>query len=108
MFFRITSSTPDKDLLIYRIRRQSKLKLTLYRLGPTELLLSRYLQEHYGVSLLEACAKILANATFNFNLDHDIIVTISDPELNMISKIITYGTGTVKGSRILKESLTLT
>ena len=107
MFFKIQSSTPDADLAIYRSRRQARLKLTLHRLGPSELLLSRYLQEQYGMTLKAACIQILQNAQFHVNFRQEIIVTIPNPELNKLAKIITYGTGTVAGSRILKNILTI-
>jgi hypothetical protein len=33
----------------------------------------------------------------------DLIITIPDPELNKIAKLITYGTGKLAGSHILRE-----
>lgn len=107
MFFKIKSSSPNADLAIYRSRRQARLKLTLHRFGPSELLLSRYLQEQYGLTLRAACIQIIQNAQFHVNFEHEIIVTIPDKQLNQIAKIITYGTGTVAGSRILKNILTI-
>lgn len=107
MFFKVKSSSPDSDLAIYRARRQARLKLTLYHFGPTEMLISRHLQEKYGRSLKAACIQILQNAQFHINFRQEIIVTIPDPELNQIAKLITYGDGTIAGSRILKNLLTI-
>lgn len=107
MFFKVKSTSPDSDLAIYRARRQARLKLTLYHFGPTEMLISRHLQENYGRSLKAACIQILQNARFHINFKQEIIVTIPDPELNQIAKLITYGNGSIIGSRILKDILTI-
>lgn len=107
MFFVIKSSSPHKDLLIYRAKSKARLQLALHSFGPSELLLSRYLQENYNMSLRQACLAILQNTTYNTNYKQEIIVTIPDPTLNTVAKIITYGTGKVAGSRILKDMLNL-
>jgi len=103
MFFRVHSTSPKADLAIYRTKRQAYLKLALFRFGITETLLSRYLQENYNMTLKVACKAILQNAQYNLNLDQDLIITIPDPELNKIAKLITYGTGRLAGSHILRE-----
>lgn len=107
MFFVIKSSTPQADLAIYRARHNAQFKLALVSLGPTELLISRYLQENYNMSIKAACTSILQNARFIVNLQQEIIVTIPDPKLNTIARIITYGTGVLQGSRILRKILTI-
>ena len=107
MFFVIRSTCPNTDLTIYRARRRARLQLTLYPQGPAELCLTRYLQENYQMSLYQACLAILQNAKFSLNLDREIIVTIPDPKLNHIARIITYGTGLISGSNILRKMLTI-
>ena len=107
MFFVIRSSSPKQDLAFYRARRKARLRLTLYRWGPTEILLSHYLQKNYKKTLMEACITILTNARFSMNYKQEIIVTIPNKELNAIAKIITYGTEQVSGSRILKDMFTI-
>lgn len=107
MFFVIKSSTPQTDLAIYRAKRKARLYLTLHTFGPSELLLSRYLQEKYNTNLRAACLAILQNASFNMNLQREIIVTIPDKQLNHLAKLITYGPGTVPGSQILHHMLNI-
>jgi hypothetical protein len=107
MFFIIRSTSPDSDLAIYRAKKSSRLKLASHTFGPAELLLSRYLQENYGKSLLVACIEIINNAKYNLNFDREIVVTISDKTLNDIAKIITYGNLTLAGSRILRDIFTI-
>lgn len=108
MFFRVKSTSPKSDLAIYRARRQARLRLTLFPMGVTETLLSRYLQENYNTNLKAACLNILLNAKYNLNLDQDLIITIPDPELNKIARIITYGNGKLLGSSILRDMWKIT
>jgi hypothetical protein len=103
MFFRVKSTSPKADLAIYRTKKQARLALTLYQMGPTELLLSRFLQENYNLTLKAACLKILQNARYHLNIEQDLIITIPDTELNNIAKLITYGNGKLAGSKILRE-----
>lgn len=105
MFFRINSTSPVADLAIYRAKRTARIRLALFRLGPAEVLLSRYLLENHNLTLQQACINILQNARFNLNIKREIIVTIPDPELNNLAKLITYGTGKIQGSKILKDML---
>lgn len=107
MFFVIRSTSPAADLAIYRAKTNARIKLAAHPFGPTELLLSRYLQETYGKSLTAACIEIINTATYSLNFDKDIIVTIADKTLNDVAKIITYGTLTLAGSRILRNILTI-
>jgi hypothetical protein len=107
MFFVIKSSTPNTDLMKYRTKRHARLKLALYYKGPSEILLSNYLQENYNKTLHSACLEILQALKFSMNAKQEIIATIPDEELNKIAKIITYGTGKISGSRILKNILTI-
>jgi hypothetical protein len=103
MFFRVHSTSPKADLAIYRTKRQARLRLTLFRKGVTETLLSRFLQENYNMTLQSACLAILQNARYNLNIEQDLIITIPDPELNHIAKLITYGNGRLAGSQILRD-----
>ena len=103
MFFRAKSTSPTADLAIYRTKRKARLYLTLHNLGTSELLLSRYLQENYNMTLKSACLAILQESRYNLNIQREIIITIPNPELNTIAKIITYGTGRVPGSHILQN-----
>lgn len=107
MFFRIQSTTPDTDLAIYRLKRRARLFLTTYKHNAADLLIDRYLREHFKITLKEACRQILQNLKFSINALDEIIVTVPDPELKKIARIITYGPGTILGSNILKEMLTL-
>ena len=107
MFFTVTSTSPNIDLAIYRAKKQARLKLATASFGTTELLLSRYLQENYATTLRTACLNIINNAKFNLNMRNEIIITIPDKQLNHIARIITYGTGTFMGSKLLRNIFTI-
>ena len=108
MFFRIKSTSTNSDLQLYRTKYKAKLKLALYKIGPTEILLSRYLQEQFNKTLKVACLEILQNMRSHVNQADEIIITIPDAQLNTMAKIITYGTGKICGSTILKDILIIT
>ena len=103
MFFRIVSTTPSMDLAKLRAKRNAYIQLALYQKGVTEVLLDRYLRENYKISLYEACKKILHAARFSLNMQQEIIVTIPEETTNKLARIITYGTGKLVGSNILRN-----
>ena len=91
------------DLAKLRARRQARMQLALYKYTTADIKLDSYLQHTYNITLREACKKIIYNATFSLNLQQEIIVTITDPELNHLARIITYGTGKLLGSKIIRQ-----
>lgn len=108
MFFTIKSSNALADLTIYRAKKQARAKILLNPLGTTELLIDNYLRKTYNTTIRKACLDILNNMKFYLNLQGEIIVKIPDKQLNEIARIITYGTGKLIGSSILRNSLFLT
>lgn len=107
MFFTIKSSTPKQDVAKYKTRRTANTVLLCYPFGVSELLLNRYLSENYNMSLRTACKKLITCAKVSLNFKNEIIITFPDPVLNNIAKIITFGTGRVPGSNILRTIFTL-
>ena len=107
MIFIIKSTNANRDLAVYRAKKNAYMKLAVYQLGPTELQLSAYLIKNYKLNIKQACAKILQCSVFSLNLNNEIIVTIRDPILNKISQEITFGTGLLVGSHILKDMFTI-
>lgn len=107
MFFVIKSNTTSSDLAAYRAKRLAYKALALYSFGVTEALISQFLQSQYKLNIHTACKKIIQNLNFSLNYQGEIIAKIPDKELNEIARIITYGTGRIPGSQILKQILTL-
>lgn len=107
MFIAVDCSAPLDKLIIPRIKQKARLVLALFPHGVVEEQLNRYLQKNFNLHLYDACKKIIAGAKYNLNSRHEVIVTIPDPILNTVARIITYGTGALMGSRILKFALGL-
>ena len=74
----------------------------LCKKSTNERVLDKYLTENYKLPLIVACLKIINNASYNINTNGDLIITIIDKKLDKLASIITFGTGKVKGSNILK------
>ena len=68
----------------------------------TEKLLEEYLKEHYKTLLLPTCLKLIQSAKISYNSTNTFIITFPTKELNELARIITYGTGKILGSPILK------
>jgi hypothetical protein len=103
MFFVIQSTNPRLDLKTHRTKRTARKAILLYQLGATELMLDNYLKKEHQVSLRVACLRIIQNMTFALNMQKEIIAKIPDEDLNKIARIITYGTGKIPGSQILRK-----
>lgn len=95
-----TLYTPEQQMaLLYSAARR---KILLYPKKTNEKLLDRYIKEQYNSRLIFVCLKILSNATFSLNNKNEIIITVVDKRLAKLASLITYGTGKVPGSNILK------
>lgn len=80
-------------------------RVLAYTFGATEEELSEYLKKRHNLTLHEACRKIIYDLSFTYNDDGDAIATIQKRDTDDLAKIITYGTGTICGSRILRDCL---
>lgn len=94
-------NTTPKAILI-ELAKQS---IFTQQFGNTEVLLDAYLNSEYKTSIQQACCQILDCIKFNFTFDGEIVLTIPDKKLHELAKIITYGTGKLVGSSILKDAI---
>ena len=105
MLFRFTYTkayTSDQITLI--AKRAAKRKIIFYKQHAAEKALDKYLRKTYKASLTTACLKILANASFSDNGSHEIFITLPDKVLDNVATIITFGTGSIPGSNILRNA----
>jgi hypothetical protein len=77
-----------------------------YPLKASDLLMDRYIQQQYKMSLKNLCIKLLLNLTFFENDSGDLVLLFKDPKCDAIASLITYGNGAIPGSKILKTALT--
>lgn len=102
MVFTITTDSTAPDLAAFQEKTRALKLLNWYQFGTTEQLLDRYFRETFGITLFNACRLIILNAKCALNMEEELIVTIPDKELDDWATIITYGTGKILGSGILR------
>lgn len=69
----------------------------------TEQLLDKYLKQTYGIDLWTACRCIIIYCNIEKNKAADsYLITLANPYWDTIARIITFGTGKLKGSQILR------
>lgn len=74
-----------------------------YPMNETEKALDKYLWTSSKILLKDACLKIIDNIKVTNSTD--ITLNIQNKELEKLYRIITYGTGKIKGSKILLNAL---
>lgn len=76
-----------------------------YPLHASDIILDRYIQQQYKVSLKNLCIKLLLNLTFYKDNSGNLILMFKNPKYDTIARLITYGNGAIPGSRILQTAL---
>jgi hypothetical protein len=77
-------------------------KLIYFKWGATEIALDRYLKQQFKLSLGMACRLIIINSKISVGKLNTYTVSTIHPYWEKLSRIITFGTGQIKGSQILK------
>lgn len=75
-------------------------RLHAFPQNTTEKLLDQHLKENYQMTLLYACYLIILNCKIE-EIKDTLTITVTNPKLDTLARIITFGTGKVAGSRIL-------
>lgn len=102
MVFTIETDHMRPDLAAFQEKTQALKLLNWYQFGTAEQLLDRYFRETFGITLFDACRLIILEAKCALNMENEIIITIPDKKLDDWATIITYGTGKVLGSGVLR------
>lgn len=76
-----------------------------YPLRASEKLLDQYIQQHYNTNLKNLCIKIILNLTFHKDDLGKLTLVFRDLTYDQLARLITYGNGTIPGSRILQIAL---
>ena len=76
-----------------------------YPLKASDLILERFIQQQYGVSLKNICVELLLNLTHYKDETGNLILMFKDPKQDKIAQLITYGNGALPGSKILQIAL---
>ena len=106
MFFTIKNK---KYLSTEQLRTSTLLKafyiIQKYPLHATEQALDKFIQEQYGTTLKNMCVKLLLGLTLHEDTSGNLVFMFNNPEYDKIARIITYGTGALLGSPIIKAAL---
>lgn len=103
MVFRIKDAN-HSELAAMTAKAHARAFVLLSRKNAAEKTLDKYMTERFGAPLVPVCLKIIANATYSFDSDGDVVITIVDKKLDELASLITYGTGKVQGSNILRNA----
>lgn len=80
--------------------------ILLRKLGAQEELLNRYLITKYKQSLKQICLDLICKVQIAKNFDQELIVIFRTKKDENLAKLITFGTGHIMGSQILKTAFT--
>lgn len=76
-----------------------------YPLKASDLILDRFIQQQYDISLKNMCIKLLLSLTHYKDDTGNLILLFKDHRLDAIAQLITYGNGAIPGSKILQIAL---
>lgn len=103
MFFSIKNDTKvSSDKLKSVIINEARRRILFYPLGVNEKQLNKYMKEKYDMNLRQACGYLALNINFTTDSLNNIILNFITKEQNKLATLITYGTGTIPGSKILQ------
>ena len=98
----INSRIPSTDFSRGYIKKRALDSLRYYPYGSTEKILNEYLKVNYNISLVFACKLIILKSKIEKDDTNSYIITLLDGKWEKLARIITFGTGKVSGSRILR------
>jgi len=107
MFFTsIIPAKEDPEIIVNKIRLNARRKIFLYPMHASEKILDNYIKKQYKTNLKLLCLYVALKAKYNTNMNGEVVVTFIEKKWDEIASLITYGTGKIPGSNILKFALT--
>jgi hypothetical protein len=76
-----------------------------YPMHAADLVLDKYIQQQYNMSLKNLCIKLLIKLSFYTNEDNNLVLLFKDPKDDKTARLVTYGNGAIPGSKILQTAL---
>ena len=76
-----------------------------YPLKASDLIMDKYIQQQYKMSLKNLCVKLLLDLTFYKDDSGNLVLLFKDRRSDVLAQLITYGNGAIPGSRILQTAL---
>ena len=84
---------------------QARRYILFVRYGAQEEALNRYLVANYHKTLKHICLDLVMKAKIMKNFNHELVVIFPTEEDKQLARLITFGTGRIGGSQILKNAL---
>lgn len=103
MLFTLKNEDTSNNFIGYRLLTARQI-IWEFPMRATENDLEKYLWENYHKLLKPLCFEILNNLYIT-NDAGEVTLAIKDKKLEKIARLITYGTGKIKGSRILTYAI---
>lgn len=91
------------DLVKSKIKRDARRLVLFYKCGPTEILLNDYCLQHYGQTLKAVCLKLVSSCQLQV-APGEIVILFGTKDQDRLASLITYGSGTLPGSAILRHA----
>ena len=76
-----------------------------YPLKTHDLLMDKYLQRQYKITLKNLCIKLLLDLTFYTDDTGNLVLLFKNPRSDALARLSTYGNGAIPGSKILPTAL---
>ena len=76
-----------------------------YPLKASDLIMDKYIQQQYKMSLKNLCVKLLLDLTFYKDDSGNLVLLFKDHRSDALAQLVTYGNGAIPGSRILQTAL---
>ena len=91
-------------LFKYRMRQSARRYIALCPFAAREKKLNEYFIENYEVPLRPVCLALVNEAKFFINYNHELVIKFTNPSLDRLARLITYGNGVIQGSNILNNA----
>ena len=105
MFFTIKTKYTSPEHLRTSTLLDAYFIIKNYPLHASEILLDRYIQQKYKVSLKDMCINLLLKLNFSSDAEGNLILVFKERKYDDIASLITYGNGAIPGSNILRLAL---
>lgn len=86
----------------YHIMNRARIYAAGFKYGADGIALDQYLTKNYSIGLRAACLKLLCNLSLDFQGD-SCVLYFKNNYYDKLARLITYGTGQLKGISILKK-----
>lgn len=102
------SSNMSPDAIKLKTRLYALKYIRIYPLTATDLLLDKYIKEHYSVSLKQMCKILVMSMTIMTTSNSNAIIGVfKEAKFDKAARLISYGNGKLSGSKILRNALTV-